>query len=269
MYFHTMSRVAICLSVTLQFVFVATSSVQAVSYDFNGTLSSHFSDVPGFDPLVQSGGALNYHNDGISLPDDEQVLASTSFSPFYNQSWSASIDLTVPASYDTSFTDDLGVFDGLGVGIVALFGFGSGGDEFFFDSSLEVNEATGRVFFTSNDKNDTTIAESDVPTTAATATLTLSFDSATKVLSAIAEGSTLLSVDIDAPGSDWGMSDTDQFTLGLNAFSENEAVPSFTPLTLDNFVGTIIPEPSGLLLGLLGVAGMGSLSARSRRDRAI
>ena len=255
------------IMVIVLFLLTASSQATAANYGFDGTLTDHFSPVPDnvipdIDPLPQAGGVLNYHNGGVTSEPEHAIALLSKFSPTYNQSWTASIDVTVPSSYDDSYFDGPGD-DYLGAGIGIFFDFSGEFPGLSFSSSMEV-DATGHLLL--SDTNLGGVNRVQDETTATNATFTLSFDSATKTLSSITEeGLTQLSIDIDAPGTDWGMTDTDQFSIFLFGNSGNEAVFANDPITLDNFTATIIPEPSALLLGLFGLVCIGNVSARAIR----
>lgn len=254
---------ALGLAAALQLARPAASIAVTVSYSFDGTLSDYFGPVPGIDPLVQSGGMLSYHNGGVAGPDDTEGLVSTAFGPGYNQSWSASIQATVPASYGP-VADDPGE-DYLGVGIAAFF-FGGSGDS-VLDGSLEVNEG-GRVYWSGHQINDAFVGFEDETTTDTTGTLTLDFDAVTKILSLTGGGILIHSVDIDASGTDWAMTGSDQFTIAIFGTSENEAVSDSVPLELDDFFATTfalaVPEPSALTLAALGILSLSFIRRRKQ-----
>lgn len=235
-------------------------------YDFDGDLSSHFVSLPfpGLSPLVQDpvGEQLDYDNGGATDLENDNAGLLALFAPTYTQSWTVSVDVTIPASYDGALVDDPGVFDVIGSGLAALHNLGqpNDADQFAIDATLEVTPG-GRQFLATADRQDAQgeefrFDEADLVTALETTTVRLTFDSETKILTSLADNDKLIEIDIDAPGTDWGMVDSDTFDIALFVFSEFEAVSEDAPVTLDNFRAAIIPEPAGLALAftLLGMA---------------
>ena len=260
----------------------AQTFAATVTYGFDGDLSDHFAPVVefGIDSLEQTGGTLVYHNDGHGIlsdgngPDDTKGLFSTSFVPRYDQSWSASIDVTMPASYSATtagpFDPEYDNQDYMGVGI----GVFAPDRDFSIDGTMELNP-TGRTYLSFYGDPGLSPPPEELTTTDITGTLTLAFDHTTKVMTWSGGGTELLSIDIDA-GTDgrtvWPMSGSDPFTIAIFGTSEFEAISASEPLLLDNFVGITFesnsnpatPEPSSLLL-VLGVLTLGL--RRSRRAK--
>ncbi|MCG8449985.1 MAG: hypothetical protein MI725_10460 [Pirellulales bacterium] len=258
---------AATLSFSLVFSFAGIVKADLFTYDFSGTLGNHFHSTTSFDPLVQSGGQINYDNGNLDSVDDTEGLLAN-ITPEYSESWVVSIDAGVPTGYENAYVDAVNQEDYLAAGIVVFYDFMSGNEEFAFEGSLEITEGQRNILSSADSYNpatdtDTLFSDAATPTNALVETLSIRFDSDSKVLSLIVDGVNLHSIDTDAPATDWGMGENDAFQIAIFGTSQNEAVSSAAPLTLDNYALQFIPEPSTILLAV--AAGLANILYRQRR----
>lgn len=252
----------------------APAAAGSFDYDFDGVLVDHFVSLPAqfeIDPLPQDpvGERLTYDSTGATALEEKALGLQAVFAPRYTQSWSASIEVVVPALYDSPQTDNPMLFDAIGAGLGAFHNFGQpgGATQISMDAVLEVADSQRNLLssVSAQDVLDDEVfltPQAVLPTTATSVTLGLAFNSQTKVLSAFADGVAINSVDTDAPGTDWGMTDADTFDIALFGFSENEEVFAGDPLTFDNFRASVVPEPAG-------VAVLSSMLAAACRRRRV
>ncbi|MFT5423433.1 MAG: hypothetical protein ACI89L_001210 [Phycisphaerales bacterium] len=228
----------------------AIATAQPVTYDFSGTLGDHF--VPFIDDgevtSSQSAGVLRFDTANVvTTTDPVDAYAHTTFSPSYTESWTASIDFVLPLVYDSNFIPNATVDQEIVLGIAAIF---TAGDTTWNSvaSNFEVyNPGSNfgpveRQYWSDSVVADTLAAENWVDAAGeTTGTLTLTFDAFTKVLIASnGYGDEVLAVDVDAPGTNWGMTGTDSFSIGIYGAAKDRAVLSSTPTTMDNFSGEVL-----------------------------
>ncbi|MFT5423434.1 MAG: hypothetical protein ACI89L_001211 [Phycisphaerales bacterium] len=251
-------------STTLLAVLAAAGTVavaQPVTYDFSGTLGDHFAQF--IDAAVinsqQAAGVLRFDTGGVTLTgfDQDEGYVHVGFAPSYAESWTASVDFTFPLSYDTNYTSLL-IDQWIGMGIAAV--FDDGVNPFSsIDAAIEVwDGAEGfggyRGFLTDAIFQDVDGPSEEADATGVTSgTLTLTFDACTRTMTTSSGGLVIGQVDLDAPGSDWGMTDTDVFLIGLYTGFENRGAGAGEPMTFDNFTAEIIePDAAYQFDGVLG-----------------
>lgn len=246
------------------------------SYGFDGTLSDHFAPFFGDTEFVfsQQNDQLEFHNNGADgISDSGAGLVHTDFRPRYDQSWSASLQVTVPLSYD-DFPGNPPPGQGeeadefVSAGIAAAFIPSGNIDDptsRFLVPLLEVRRFPPeidpqRVLVIDGSSGVVELRETPV----GTARLEISFDSETKELTVAQDGLPLQSVAInDSFGNDWNMSESDTFQFVIIGDAKNEPVSSQNPLLYDEFRAAIgIPEPASLLL-LIGCV---CFTSRWRRE---
>lgn len=231
--------------------YISTTQSEAVSYSFDGTLSDHFSNFSTQAGVVfdESGaGTLTYHNNNTDVGlESTSTKHSLNFEPLYSQSWDASIKVSIPTNY-------------VGIGgdpFIDMAFTAAGGSTIY---AISLAEDGGRTVFAQSQ-----LAENDVPTSSEMVTLRLSFDSATKILTGSADGLGIaLAVDTDDPATDWGMTESSAFTIGLNATHASVNIPSSNAAFFDDFNASVVPEPSSTALFSLA-----ALALMLRRKRGI
>ncbi len=256
---------------------VLTSSVYAtgINYGFDGTLSDHFETL-----FPNAVGTMTQNDvaeraeysapDGHLSAENGTGLQHLSFRPRYDQSWSVAIEVTVPASYDTSFllnnpdNQDPGGDTWLEAGLLAFTDFNASK---VFSGALAIgldgNGSRNRHFSAFEDLSSTDPRLAADETTSSR--IRLEFDATSKEISAYAGNSLLLAIDLSDGDSDWELADSDRFSIAFFGSTGYQEVTAADPLVFDNFSATIVPEPSGMLLGLLGIVGIGLLRGRTGR----
>ncbi|TWT43430.1 hypothetical protein [Botrimarina hoheduenensis] len=231
-------------------------------YGFDGTLSDHF--VPLFpnpnSTITQNDVTEQVEytaSDGDLSEENGTGLEHINFRPRYDQSWRVAVDVTLPAGYDTSFlannpaNQDNGRDTWIELGI---FAFTSFDDRRVFSSSLEVildgGSVVQRNVASHHDLDD---SSRRVPTTDTSVRLTLGYDHLNEVLSAFAGDTQIHTANLGAASSDWQMTDSDTFSIGIFGSTGFQAVSADNPLIHDNFTAAIIPEPATQILALLAV----------------
>lgn len=267
------------------FMLLVAGSAHATkfSYDFDGDFSDSFMRINAEDDrysFVQEDGELAYFvNDestsGVTDPENNLALIHNHFRPRYDQSWQASVEVTMPLVY---FEQDL-ISQYLDAGIVAAhvpFGLGSDVGTRFFTNGLRTDSPSSggallRVLQGGVDDGSPDNEEShQFSTLQETIRVGLRFDSETRVLSALSDDIVFFSVKTDESGPlDWNMADTDTFLVGLFAGSELEPVTPDEAVTFDNFRASIIPEPSAAVLLLLGCLGVSRPLLGDRPQRGL
>ena len=251
------------LALCLNSLLLSTASAGTDDYDFSGTLTDHF--VPLFpnpnSTITQNDVAdqLEYSAPGGDLSEENGTgVEHINFQPRYDQSWRAGVDVTLPASYDSSFlatnpanpNNDNDTWIELGI-----LAFTSFDDMEVFSSALElILDGAGVIRRNVSSHHDINGASNRVPTTAVSTRLTLEFNSNSKVLDAYAGNTLLHSANISDAGSDWQMSDDDTFRIAIFGSTGYQEVTADNPLIHDNFTAQIVPEPSALALALLAIA---------------
>lgn len=208
------------------------------SYDFSGIqLSDEFDVVTntGGGTLLQSGGALQFFS---AAPGDTlTVLKHRTFKPRYDQSWSIEATATIPASQimptgNSPFIDN---------GVVVTFTSPTG-DTYYFASVLSMEPGRSYVGLYSvkdSEGNSYELShDSQIDTTDESGVVRIRFDATTKHLFAECGTRTLLTLDLSTAG--WGMAAADTFNVGVGVETMGVAVPSSSPVTLDNFKGALI-----------------------------
>ena len=233
------------------------------SYDFSGTLADHFDQVldgPAPSTASQANGALVFHTQGAVLASTDELFVYKHFMPTYQQSWTAQIDAMVPASLDAQ--TGTGEFY-VSAALYAVTTNPDGSIRQGMQIGLESNPPGGHQYWAGT-WGDAFVG--DQPTGDVAGTIGLSFDAATKVLSAHSTHGTLLSVDIDDPASNWGMAGGDHFFIVVGFDSAGMSVAETEAMTLDNFSATLqpVPEPETYALMLAGLGLVGLAAWRNR-----
>lgn len=237
------------------------------SYDFSGNLGDHFDqmwDEPAPSTTIQADGKLTFHTQGTPLAATGELFVFKHFMPSYQQSWTVQMDVMVPASLDNQTPPGSGEF--YVAGDLAVFSLDQSGN-FFSGMSvdLESNPPNGHQYWAGTLTDDTA---GNLNTSDVAGTVWLSFDAATKVMSAYGGAHVqLLSVDTDAPGSDWGMSDGDVFYIAIGFDSVGMSVANGEALTIDNFSATLLPVPEPEAYALM-LAGLGLVGLAARRHKS-
>ncbi|MEO0530368.1 MAG: hypothetical protein AAF266_07280 [Planctomycetota bacterium] len=188
-------------------LFVSPSAAGEFDYDFDGTLSDVFDPLFGIPEqvLVQQNGRLEFHNNNISAPtDDGRGVVHRTFQPRYDESWTASVEATIPLSYnqfdgDPPASNDEQLDEYLTVGIAAAFFAGSIDDDAsqFLVPLLEVSRFFPQTAATrelSIDSGGGVLQRVETPV--GTATIKLSFDATTKTFSVFQDDFLLTTVDM-------------------------------------------------------------------------
>ncbi len=245
-----------------------------VSYGFDGTLTDHFTplfpNAVGSITQIDVAEQAEYSAPNGHLSEENGTgFQHLNFRPRYDQSWSVAIDVTVPASYDDSFllnnsaNQNPGGDTWLEAGLFAYTDFNA--SKVFSGAlaiALDGNGSRNRHFSAFEDLSST---DPRVPTTETTSRIRLDFDANSKEISAFAGNSLLLSINLSDGASDWELAESDRFSIAFFGSTGYQEVTAANPLVFDNFSATLIPEPSALLLGLLGLACIGNVSARAIR----
>ncbi len=259
---------------TMLALFALTSSAQAtgINYGFDGVVNDHFT------PLFPNAVGSMTQNDvaeqaEYSAPDGNLSgengtgFQHLNFRPRYDQSWSVAIDVTVPASYDTSFlTNNPDNLDPNGdtwleAGLAAYTDFNA--SKVFSGAlaiALDGNGSRNRHFSAFEDLSSTDLR---LPTTETTSRIRLDFDANSKEISAYAGNSLLLSIDLSDGASDWELADSDRFSIAFFGAAGYQEVTAADPLVFDNFSATIVPEPSTAILSWFALT---ALALRRRRN---
>lgn len=186
--------------------------------------------------------------------------------PTYQQSWSAEIQVTVPASLDNQTKTNNGDF--LADAALAVFNVDSqGAPDKIMAIDMESTPPDGHYYWAGHTTVGSGVEDgmAFIQTGDATGMLGLRFDATTKVLSAYTVYGTLLSVDIDDPASDWKMQGNAPLFLAIGFDADGMFVSENEPISIDNFNLTIaaVPEPETYALILVGI-GLVGLAARRR-----
>jgi hypothetical protein len=191
--------------------------------------------------------------------------------PTYDQSWDAKLDVRLPLSLDSLPNPDW--YLSVGIGVIAT--ASSDGTTFNASNALEIGNdqnPAGRKFNPEVVVNGHESGDGIgvTPTTAESATLTLSFDAATKILTFGNLSGPLRTFDTSVTH----LQDSDplQIVIGFSGAATvppGISVPQDTPLALDNFsVTTPIPETDTYALLIAGLTWTGwNLGRRRRRLR--
>ncbi len=221
----------------------------STSYDFSGTLSSYFNVWFDDDPpstAEQTNGVLRFHTQGdLIAPDDvsEGYLSKTTL-PRYDQSWSAEITATLPLGLS-------GTSDGpsdetyVGAGLVVFIPRPNGA-MLTFNAFMELQHLAsgleriynGEYALSTEDNYFEYLEDEGVQGTAdVSGLLGIRFDAATKILTAYNSQGDWWSIDIDAAGvTDWNMTDSDTFRIGIGFTAANWTIPdNLDAPTLDDF----------------------------------
>ena len=264
------TRTALGVVLASLIVCVGLAHADTFTYDFSGNLNDHFMLIPpAGGSAVQSNGELQFSAaelSDISGDGTNQIFAFTPFVPTYGQSWSAKIDVKIPSGLDVLTNQDWYLGAGLGVFSVAT-------DGTFYSAfnALEIgNDQTpaGRKFNPEVVVDDTEIGDGEgvTPTSAESATLTLSFDASTKTLTFGNLSGVLRTVDTGL--SNLQATDPMSIVIGFSgaATPPGVGIPQDTPVTLDNFsVTTAIPEPDTYVLLVAGLGVIGWTLGRPRK----
>ena len=240
------------------------------SYGFSGSLGDHFDqlmDTPDPSTAFQENGMLSFHTSGNALAAVDELFVYHDFLPTYQQSWSAQMQVTVPASLDSQTrTGDDSFY--VAASLIAFTRDINGNLDKAMSIDLESSPPNGHVYWTGwstiGVENDDVMAYQ--PTSDVTGIIELHFDAATKVLSAHNAYGQLLSVDIDAPTSNWGLSGNAPIYLAIGFDSEGMSVAQNEALSIDNFSVTLQPVPEPETYALM-LAGLGLVGFAARRGQ--
>ena len=261
------------------------------SYDFSGNLNDHFTQVtdsPNPSVSGQVNGQFIFHTQGqqyteinpftgLAEPADvtEGYIHNT-FSPSFNQSWDMQIIATLPSGIDATLPNQpagadwyseigFGVmyFDtqGASYSLTSLLAIGNVQQPLVdrnYNSEFAITPSGGEWTEYLNEQGERNTSDE-------TGMLGMSFDAATKVLSAYNSHETLLSIDLNAPGiSNWGMSDSDHFIIFIAGSGAGWAIPENMAYSLDDFSATAQPVPEPETYALM-LAGLGLVGFAARR----
>ena len=255
----TSAFILLAMAATAHAIPVTTDSA---TYDFSGTLGDHFQTLIGADApqvTVQQNDQLEYHNGNTTDVDlgGGGALVHNSFRPRYDQSWEASVDLTVPLAYNTlQGTPPLDENQFVSVGLIALFNPDNDIDSSntrLFVTSLAVQDSQEPAFRSFIvDQEPRTGPPHFVATPLGTVRVRIEYDAEAETLSAFHVAEHLHTIST----SNWGMTSSDPFNIVIFTDSKFAGVDPQTPLSLDNFNASIVvPEPTSLLLVLMGLVG--------------
>lgn len=227
--------------------FSNVSATIVAQYDFTG--ASPFSE------LYFSGASIQNH-EGVGiltniLGGSDGAHTWNGVNPSASQSWILSVDAQASPGL-ASFLNTAGNNTEVGVGILAanssdpLVYFAFLNFSVNYDSGIIDTGYSSRVSPVGSASNFNPISQN-------LDTLTLAYDADTKLLKSLAsDGTTLEAVNVQ---TEWGMSDTDTFLLGITGNVRlNQAVLSTdqSHISLDNLRLETVPEPSSVML--LGIA---------------
>ncbi len=205
------------------------------SYDFSDSLTSEFSQtfITGTASARQIGGVLQFHTSGTS-GDARADFRHQHFQPRYDESWSVEAELKLPAGLEDAQTDWWQqTFANLTVGHAR-----PDGTQHRLFAGMEVGTSvrygTAHTTLTDPDGSTYSVAYgSSKQTTSETVLARVTFDAATKVLTAYVDGSFIYEQDLDVMS--WGMTAASTFQIGLDFETRAAAVPQISPLTVDAF----------------------------------
>jgi Ca2+-binding RTX toxin-like protein len=224
-------------------------NAMSTSYDFSGTLSSYFNVWFDDDPpstAEQSNGVLRFHTQGdLIAPDDvSEGYLSKATLPRYDQSWSAEITATLPQGLSAT-SDGPSEETYVGAGLVVTIPKANGAMLEFECAFLELQHPASGLeriynaeyaYSTEDDWIEYLEDEGMQGTADVSGLLGIRFDAATKVLTAYNSQGDWWSIDIDAAGvTDWNMTDSDTFRIGIGFTAQNWTVPVNLAATLDDF----------------------------------
>ncbi len=240
----------------------------SASYNFSGDEMAEFDFFASTGDGVwnQTGGVGEFTSTSGSFTDP--VLTWKKYAMPYDTDWTVSLQVTIPTFYDT---DPSGVQDSdMGDEFVEVFlgvQFVNMGTEYLATSGLSVSSNNGAApvrqyvsEFLINNISQFTLTG---VTTDITGTVSLDFNSTTKDITFFGGGANLGSFNVGVSGDpDWGMTDSDLFTVGIQGTNNFEAVIAGQPIQVDNLSATgasAIPEPGeiGLCLGFLALGTIG------------
>jgi hypothetical protein len=241
------------------------------SYDFSGTLGDHFDqlmDTPDPSTAFQADGMLSFHTNGSALPAVDELFVYRDLQPTYQQSWSAQMQVTVPASLDNQTrTGEEGFY--VAASLIAFTRDGNANLDKVISIDLESSPPNNHVYWTG--WSTIGVEDDDVmayqPTSDVTGVIELRFDAASKVLSAHNAYGQLLNVDIDDPSSNWGLSGNAPIYLAIGFDSEGMSVEEYEALSIDNFSVTLHPVPEPEIYALM-LAGLGFVGFAARQRKA-
>ncbi|MFG0305065.1 MAG: GC-type dockerin domain-anchored protein [Phycisphaerales bacterium JB040] len=226
---------------------------QPVEYGFDGDFGSAFTpflDEPGV-ASQQAGGVLRFDTGGAVLAGPEyytEAFASLAFAPRADESWEASLLISLPPALDAQFAGATAQVRAIELGLAAVFP-----QETFpftlYDAAVilelyqDPGEAFVREYYASVGDDSGEIDGGGLVTGDTTATVRLSYDGSTRVLSAGVAGiQDAFTADLDQGPTDWGMADDDRFIIGVFAGVLNQAIPAATPVTIDDFRAELLTD---------------------------
>ncbi|GEP43384.1 hypothetical protein BGE01nite_26750 [Brevifollis gellanilyticus] len=208
------------------------------SYDFSGTLLGDEFDMvsnTGGGTLRQSGGALEFFSAAPGAT--KAILKHRTFKPRYDQSWSIEANATIPASLTVPTSGSPYVDNGVLVTFTT-----PAGDTYLFASALSMEPGRNYIALysvTDSEGNEYEMSQdAQINTTDVSGVVRVRFDATTKHLTAECGTKTLLTLDLSTAG--WGMTAADTFNVGLGVGTLGVAIPSSSPVTLDDFKATLI-----------------------------
>lgn len=246
---------------TLALILISSGSLcRGAEYNFSGDLSSQFTAAGDLEKTFQQrAGRAIYHNSGATGAGNTEVLIWNPVQPRADQSWTLSADLTIPLLAAQSVGGpEPEIF--AEIGFACLFGnsnFSAGLQQGFLGDSLKrivisETETDGDELF---DPFPDVNGVGELLTGDETVRLTIQYQAENHTLTTRIGGIVLFAVDIEnndaASGSsnqtDWGMSATSTFTIGIFGSSSNYPVAPGRPLQLDNLSFTLSDSPAAPL----------------------
>jgi hypothetical protein len=257
-------------------LFTASSAQAATwSYGFDGDFSTQFStfvDTGTGANVVQSGGELKFSTPDLAGNGDgaDKIYSFSPFAPTFNQSWTAQVTVALPASLDSLSTNDWFISPFIGV-----FATAGDGTSYVYVNNLETGTdqyPSGRKFNPEYYVDDTEVGDGVgvTSTSLQSATLTLSYDAASRTFTAGNQDGGLRTLDASSFAKMQG-SDQMSILIGFSTYADipGLSIPDATPLALSNFsVTTPVPEPGSYAMLLAGLGLVGFMVKRRKQVEA-